>query len=182
MVKERIVYYDCFVTESRSEHCPRALLSHTVLDYILKDKSRELVGIGIDRVNEHEIKGFQPLLSFYILQGMKDKVDKLIMPTIDVVGDYAAVVSLYKVLKKNGIKLEFFLEGNVDEKFIEIMNFMQEKEDRWRKYAYKTFIRDDRYYGTTYFMKLNNRELSIGNYINEMFSDQIFLFDLLEIK
>ena len=62
------------------------------------------------------------------------------------------------------------------------MNFMQEKEDRWRKYAYKTFIRDDRYYGTTYFMKLNNRELSIGNYINEMFSDQIFLFDLLEIK
>lgn len=182
MKKERVVYYDCFVKNDRYTVCPREAFSHGVLHYLLKDENKEIVGIGIDKINKNEIERFNPLSSFVIIQGMKGQVDKLIMPTMDIVGHYSAVISLYKTLKSKGIKLQFFVEGEVDEKFIEILYFIQEKEDAWRKYSYKNFRRRDGYGDVTYIMDMKHQELIIGDYINEMMSEQVSLFNILESK
>lgn len=182
MKKERVVYYDCFVVNERYTVCPREAFSHGVLEHIMNDQNKEIVGIGIDKINKNEIKSFNPLSSIIIIQGMKSQVDKLIMPTMDIAGNYAAVIAMYKTLKSKGIKLQFFVEGEVDEKFIKILSFIQEKEDAWRKYAYKNFRRVDGYDGIYHIMDMKHEELTIGDYINEMMSEQVSLFNILESK
>ena len=182
MNKEKVVYYDCFVVNDRYRVCPREAFSHGVLQCIMNDKNKEIVGIGIDKINKNEIKTFNPLSSFIIIQGMKSQVDKLIMPTMDIVGHYAAIIAMYKTLKSRGIKLHFFIEGEVDENFIKILTFIQEKEDAWRKYGYKHFERSDDYNRITHFLEFKYQELTIGDYINEMMSEQVSMFNILESK
>ena len=129
--KIRVAYYDC-VDESKLDSRKDAeLFANWAIHCIERNNNAEVVFVMIEIEKQHMTEPYSAFI-YGVVNGKYGEIDKVVMRSKKIFENIRDLKLMHLYLKHAGISLEFVIEGEVDERFIEAYEFVENRMGDWK--------------------------------------------------